>query len=44
MKIEKIGLMLTEVEKVALQAILFDEDAKSALEFLKRMKRRIEQQ
>ena len=44
MKIEKIGLVLTEAEMVELQAILFDDDAKSALEFLKQIKKRIEQQ
>jgi hypothetical protein len=44
MKIEKIGLVLTEAELVELQTILFDEDEKSALGFLKRLKKRIELQ
>jgi hypothetical protein len=44
MKIEKIGLVLTEAEMVELQTILFDEDEKSALEFLKQLKKRIELQ
>jgi hypothetical protein len=44
MKIEKIGLVLTEAEMVELQTILFDEDEKSALGFLKGLKKRIELQ
>ena len=44
MKIEKIGLVLTEAEMVELQTILFDEDEKAALGFLKQLKKRIELQ
>jgi hypothetical protein len=44
MKIEKSAIYLTEHEMLELQGILFDEDEKAALEFLKRLKKRIEVQ
>ena len=42
MKIEKSALYLEQQEMFELQAILLDEDEKGALEFLKRLKKRIE--
>ncbi|MBI5649803.1 MAG: hypothetical protein HZC40_05050 [Chloroflexi bacterium] len=42
MKIEKTGVMLEEAEMMELESILLDEDGKAALDFLKRLKRRIE--
>ncbi len=44
MKIQKIAIYLDEQEMMELQAIVLDEDEKSALEFLKRLKNKIEVQ
>ncbi len=44
MKIEKSGVYLNEQEVMELQAILLDEDERGALEFLKRLKNKIEVQ
>ncbi len=44
MKIEKSGVYLDEQEVMELQAILLDEDERGALEFLKRLKNKIEVQ
>ena len=42
MKIEKSAIYLGEQDMIDLQAILLEEDEKAALEFLKRLKKRIE--
>lgn len=44
MKIQKIAIYFDEQEIVELQAIALDEDAAAALEFLKRLKNKIEVQ
>lgn len=44
MKIQKIAIYFDEQEIVDLQAIALDEDAEAALEFLKRLKNKIEVQ
>ncbi len=44
MKIEKSAIYLEEQEMLELQRILLDEDEKAALEFLKRIKKRIDLQ
>lgn len=44
MKIEKSAIYLEEQEMLELQGILLDEDEKAALEFLKRIKKRIDLQ
>jgi hypothetical protein len=43
-KIQKIGLVLGELELIELQAILLDEDQEAAFQFLKRLVKRIEVQ
>lgn len=42
MNIEKSAIYLDEQEMLELQAILLDEDEKAALEFLKRIKKRLD--
>jgi hypothetical protein len=42
MKIEKSAIYLAEEDMLELQGILFDEDEKAALEFLKRLRGKIE--
>jgi hypothetical protein len=44
MNIEKSAIYLAEQEMLELQGIVLDEDEKAALEFLKRLKKRIELQ
>ncbi len=44
LKIEKSGVYLDEQEMMELQAIMLDEDEPAALEFLKRLKKKIEVQ
>ena len=44
MKIEKSAIYLAEQEMLELQGIVLDEDEKVALEFVKRLKKRIELQ
>ncbi len=44
MKIEKSAIYLAEQEVLELQSIILDEDEKAALEFLRRLKKRIETQ
>jgi hypothetical protein len=43
-KIQKIGLVLGELELIELQDILLDEDQEAAFQFLKRLVKRIEVQ
>lgn len=42
MKIQKSGVVLEETEVIDLQAILLDQDKDAALEFVKRLARKIE--
>jgi hypothetical protein len=44
MNIEKSAIYLAEQEMLELQGIVLDEDEKAALEFVKRLKKRIELQ
>jgi hypothetical protein len=44
MNIEKSGIYLAEQEMLELLGIVLDEDQEAALEFLKRLKKRIELQ
>lgn len=44
MKIQKIAIYFDEQEILDLQAIALDEDAKAALEFLNKLKKKIEVQ
>jgi hypothetical protein len=44
LKIEKSGVYLDEQEMMELETVIFDEDAPAALEFLKRLKKKIEVQ
>ncbi len=44
MNIEKSAVYLDESEMVELQGIVLDEDEKAALEFLRRLKKKIETQ
>ena len=44
MKIQKIAIYFDEQEIMELQAVALDEDAEAALEFLKKLKKKIEVQ